>query len=225
VLTNAIGELLPAAMAVALSPFPIIAIVLLLATPRARANGAAFTLGWVVGLAALTTIALLVSEGSDAADGTSATWIDWLRVVGGALMLVLAGKKWRTRPRAGEQVPMPGWMKSFETASPRRSLVLGLGLAGVNFKNIALAGSAASSITDLVADGHDVVVSAAVFVVLGSLSVLGALVYFLVGGSRAAAPLERVKEFMLANNSVIMMVILLLLGANILGNGIAAVGS
>lgn len=224
-LTSAIGELLPAAMAVALSPFPIIAIVLLLATPTARANGAAFTLGWLVGLSALTTVALVVSESSDAADGTSAAWIDWLRVVGGALMIVLAFKKWRNRPRAGDVVPMPGWMKSFESATPRRALVLGLGLSAANVKNVALASSAAASITDLVADGHDVVVGGIVFVVLGSLSVLAALAFFLVGGARAAAPLDRVKEFMLANNSVIMMVILLLLGANILGNGLAAVGS
>lgn len=224
-LTNAIGELLPAAMAVTLSPFPIIAIVLLLATPRGRANGLAFTLGWVGGLAALTTAALLVSEGTEASDGTSAAWLDWLRVVGGALMIVLALRKWVNRPRPGDEVPMPGWMKSFETSTPRRSLLLGLGLSGANVKNVALAGSAAASITDMVADGHDAVLGAVVFVLLGSASVITAVVFHLVGGDRAKAPLERVKEFMLANNSVIMMVILLLLGANILGNGLSAVGS
>jgi len=35
---------------VALSPVPIIAVVLMLGTPRARVNGPAFVLGWVLGL-------------------------------------------------------------------------------------------------------------------------------------------------------------------------------
>jgi len=38
---QAIGDILPLAIGVALSPVPIIAIVLMLGTPRARANGTA----------------------------------------------------------------------------------------------------------------------------------------------------------------------------------------
>ena len=47
---QAIGEILPLAVGVALSPIPIIAIILMLGTPRARSNGPAFALGWLVGL-------------------------------------------------------------------------------------------------------------------------------------------------------------------------------
>jgi hypothetical protein len=45
VLSQAIGDLLPAAAAVALSPIPIVAIVLVLHSPDARVNGPAFALG------------------------------------------------------------------------------------------------------------------------------------------------------------------------------------
>jgi Sap, sulfolipid-1-addressing protein len=41
----AIGQSLPLAIGVALSPISIVAVVLLLTTPRARANGPAFLLG------------------------------------------------------------------------------------------------------------------------------------------------------------------------------------
>jgi hypothetical protein len=47
---EAIGQSLPLAIGVALSPIPIIAVVLMLTTPRARADGPAFVLGWLVGL-------------------------------------------------------------------------------------------------------------------------------------------------------------------------------
>ena len=43
----ALGSLLPSAVAIALSPIPIVAIVLVLGSPRARTSGPAFVLGWV----------------------------------------------------------------------------------------------------------------------------------------------------------------------------------
>jgi hypothetical protein len=45
---EAIGQSLPFAVGVGLSPIPIIAVVLMLATPRARVNGPAFLAGWVL---------------------------------------------------------------------------------------------------------------------------------------------------------------------------------
>jgi hypothetical protein len=53
---EAMGQVLSFGVGVALSPVPIIAVVLMLGTPRARVNGPAFVVGWVVGLAAVGTI-------------------------------------------------------------------------------------------------------------------------------------------------------------------------
>jgi hypothetical protein len=50
---QAIGQALPYAVGVALSPVPIIAVVLMLATPQGRINGPAFLAGWIVGIAPL----------------------------------------------------------------------------------------------------------------------------------------------------------------------------
>jgi hypothetical protein len=44
-MADAIGQVLSLGVGVALSPVPIIAVVLMLGTPRARANGPAFVLG------------------------------------------------------------------------------------------------------------------------------------------------------------------------------------
>jgi Sap-like sulfolipid-1-addressing protein len=46
---EAIGQVLSLGLGVALSPAPIIAVVLMLATPRGRVNGPAFVGGWIVG--------------------------------------------------------------------------------------------------------------------------------------------------------------------------------
>ena len=48
---------------------------------------------------------------------------------------------------------------------------------------------------------------------------------FLLGGDRATAPLASVKEFMTDNNAVIMMVILVVLGAKLIGSGITGLSA
>ena len=68
---EAIGDTLPLAIGVALSPVPIIAIVLMLGTPRARSNGPAFALGWIAGLTVVGGVVLaLASDNAQADDGS-----------------------------------------------------------------------------------------------------------------------------------------------------------
>ena len=105
--------------------------------------------------------------------------------------------------------------------TPSKSLVVGAALSGANPKNLALTVAAAASIAQAGLDGGETVVAVAVFVVIGSLTVVGPVVWYLVGGDRAARPLASIKQFMSDHNAVIMMVVLLVLGAKLIGNGIA----
>ena len=50
------------------------------------------------------------------------------------------------------------------------------------------------------------------FVALGSVTVAGAVLFYLLDAKRAAGPLDAIKRFMSDNNAVIMMVVLLLSG-------------
>ena len=57
----AIGQVLPFAVGVALSPVPIIAVALMLMSQRARLNGPLFVIGWLVGLAVIGVVVLAVA--------------------------------------------------------------------------------------------------------------------------------------------------------------------
>ena len=71
----AIGEVLPIAVGVALSPVPIIAVILILVTPQARSNGPAFVPGWIGGLAILGAVVMAVAGPADTAEaGAQAGW-------------------------------------------------------------------------------------------------------------------------------------------------------
>jgi threonine/homoserine/homoserine lactone efflux protein len=224
-MSAAIGDFLPAALAVALSPIPIIAVVLILGTAKASSTGPAFAVGWVGGLAAVSALVLLLTAGASGTESTASEAVEWGKVAIGALFLYMAVKQWGKRPRRGEEVTLPKWMATLDDITPGRAAILGVTLSGANPKNLALTLSATATIAMAGLDGAEEVIAVAVFVLIGSLSVLGAVLFHAMAGDRATAPLASIKDFMTANNAVIMMVILLLLGAKLIGDGLGGLGS
>ena len=219
-LADVIGDLLPSAAAVAISPIPIIAVVLVLGTPRARTVGPAFALDWVAGLLAVSiVVVLVVAPGSDA--DSNDPGVSWFKVALGALFLVLAGIQWRKRPREGQEAKSPTWLATIDTVSPSRALLLGAGLAAANPKNLALTLAAAASIAEAGLDQADEVIAIVVFVALGSATVAGAVLFYLIDARRATRPLEALRRFMTDHSAAIMIVVLVLVGAKLLGDGLA----
>jgi len=215
---------LPTALAVALSPIPIIGVVLVLAGPRARSAGPAFALGWVVGLTAVSVVVLVVAGGASDPDSASATGVNWLLVGLGVVFLVLAGREWRTRPRLGEPAELPAWMATVDHVTPVKAAALGAALSAANPKNLALTLAASASIAEAGISTGDEAIAVAVFVAIGSVTVAGAVLFALVAPRRSAAPLAAVKQFMSDHNAVIMMVVLLILGAKLIGDGLGGFG-
>jgi hypothetical protein len=64
---QAIGGSLPLAVGIALSPIPIIAVVLMLTSQRAKVNGPPFVLGWLSGLGIIGALVLAVAVAGAAA--------------------------------------------------------------------------------------------------------------------------------------------------------------
>lgn len=221
-LNDVIGDLLPFALGVALSPVPIIAIVLVLATPRARVQGSVFAAGWIVGLTAMSVVIVLLAGAIEPSDEPSSL-LGWVKLAIGALFLVLAAGQWRSRPAPGEEAATPAWMAALDTMSTGRTAVMGAALSGLNPKNLALILAAAATIGQGGLSDTSTAAAVAVFVVIGSLTVVGPVVFSLVAPSRAAGPLAGIKTFMSQHNAAIMMVILLLLGAKLVGNGLASI--
>jgi hypothetical protein len=219
---QAIGDILPMAIGVAISPIPIIAIVLMLGTPRARTNGPAFAIGWLAGLAIVGTIVLVLASGSATDDtGTPATWASVLKLTFGVLFLLMAARIWRTRPKQGHEATMPKWMQAIDTFTTGKSLGAGALLSGLNPKNLALTAAAATAIAQAGLSGGQEAVALIVFVILGSLTILAPLVIYFAMGVKAKVILDGLKGFMAAHNAAIMTVLLLVLGAKVIGDAIA----
>ncbi len=219
---QAIGNTLPMAIGVAISPVPIIAIVLMLGTPRARANGPAFTVGWLVGLAIIGAVTLVAASGNATSDtGEPATWANVLKLVFGVLFVLIAARTWHGRPKPGEEAAMPRWMQAIDTFTAPKSLGMGALLSGLNPKNLALTVAAATAIAQTGISGGQEAVALAVFVILGSLTILAPVAVYFLMGAKAKEILDGLKGFMGAHNAAIMSVLLLVLGAKLIGDAIA----
>ena len=156
---NAIGSILPQVIGVAMSPIPIMAVILMLFSKRARTNGPAFLTGWVLDLTIVGSVVLVL------AGGTPSTLSYAIHL----LLLFLAVRNWQQRPKEGETPEMPQWMATVDSFTAGRAFGLSALLAGANPKNLALA--AALSIAQAGLSGAQPWIALAVFVLLASISV------------------------------------------------------
>ena len=218
----AIGDVLGLAAGVAVSPLPIVAMILVLATPRGRVNGSLFGIGWLAGLSILGTVVLLLAGPADPSDdGTPAAWIGWLKLLLGVLALLLAARQWRGRPAEGAAPELPKWMAGLDKLKPGGALGLGALLSGINPKNAGLTIAAAATIAGAGLAGGEQAVTLAVFVAIGSAGVLAPLIVYLMAGERAARTLDAWKTWSGDHNAAIMAVLFLVFGFKLVGDGIA----
>lgn len=223
---QAIGQVLSFGIGVALSPVPIIAVVLMLAGPKGRANGPAFLAGWVVGISVLGTIVLLVASSAGASKhGAPATWVSIVKIILGLLLVLLAVRQWRGRPHGDASPELPKWMKTVDTFTPGRSVAMGVTLSSVNPKNLLLVVGAATAIAQTGASTGDQTVALIVFIVIATLGVGAPVAIYYLMGDRATKILADLHDWMARENATIMAVICLIIGAKLIGDAISALAS
>ncbi len=219
---EAIGQVLPLGVVVGLSPIPIIAVILMLVTPRAEVNGPAFLVGWLAGLTTVGVVVFLIASRAGASGGDEpALWVDVLLLMLGLLMLLIALKQWRGRPRASEEPKTPTWMESVDDFTSAKSAGAGVVLSAANPKNLAMAVAAAAEIAQLGVSAGDEAVAYAVFVLVGTIGVAVPVAMYFVLGERARPILDGTKGWMERNNAVVMSVLLLVIGAKLVGDAIS----
>jgi threonine/homoserine/homoserine lactone efflux protein len=219
---QAVGNVLPLAVAVAIFPVPIIAVVLILATERGVVKGTVFVLAWCLGLAGVGAIALLLGGAVDASDGGEpATWVRLLLFCLGLVLLALALKQWQGRSSAGREEPMPGWMRAMDSFTTARAAAAGFALTAVNPKNVLLTVAAAAEIAEVGLPAGRQIVVLAVFVLIASAGVLTPVVISLALGDRSRELLDSLRSALARHNAVIMAVLFALIGAKLVGDAVA----
>lgn len=224
-MNDVIGQLLPLAVGIAVSPIPVIASILMLMSPRARTTSLGFLLGWILGIAVVTAVftvasSMLPEEQNDGA----APILGTIQLALGLVLLLLAVRQWKGRPRDATAAALPKWMQSIDQMKFLPALGLGLLLAAVNPKNLLLGASAGVSLGSSAASVEQTIVLVALFTIVAGSTVLIPVLAYLMAADALRVPLNRLREWLEAENAVIMTVLLLILGTVVLAKGIAAFG-
>jgi threonine/homoserine/homoserine lactone efflux protein len=186
-----VGDLLPLAVAVAISPVPIIAVILMLLAPKAGGTSAGFLVGWVLGIAGTTTLFVVLAGTLDSGSNSQpSAAVSWVKLGLGMVLLLLAGMQWRGRPEQGVEPALPKWMAAIDQFTAGKAVGLGLALAAVNPKNLLMCVAAGTTIAAGDLSGGQDVWSVLVFTLIAASTIAVPVAGYAVGRKRMAGPLE-----------------------------------
>jgi threonine/homoserine/homoserine lactone efflux protein len=176
----------------------------------------------MAGLAGAGAIVLLVSGGASASsNGQPAEWVNVAKLVLGVLLLGVAVKQWRERPRGEDDPALPGWMQAVDRFSGWKAAGFGVVLSAVNPKNLLLVVGAGAAIAQTGISAGEQAVALAVFVLVGTIGTGAPVVLYFALGERSKGALEDLKGWMASNNNAILAVICVVIAAKLIGDGIS----
>jgi Sap, sulfolipid-1-addressing protein len=216
-----LGQLIPLALVVAMSPLTIVpAIVLVLQSDRARSTGLAFMFGWLVGLAATTAVFVQLPRLLDGLNRPAPTWAAWVRVGVGIALIAFGGWRWLTRHQVTKQ---PAWLNRLSRLTPVGAGAAAVGLILVNPK-VLLMNAAAGLVVGTASLGMPGVwVAVVYYTVIAGSSVLLPILAYAIAGERVDHQLERLKQWMERQHAVLTAGFLVVVGLLLVYTGIRAV--
>jgi cytochrome c biogenesis protein CcdA len=216
-------HMLPFAVGIAISPVPIITVILMLFTPRPKSNGAGFLLGWFlgIGIPALVVFMLdrMINQGNDASPPSRIA--STLRIAFGFLLILVATWNWVKRNKPDDENKKPLLMKVVDSITPWKAILLGFLFADVtNPKNLALtvAGCLAIAGGHLTALGN--IVSLTLFTGMASLGVAIPVLLFMSGGEKAKQTVEQWRQWLMKHKKGVMAVLFFVFGVALLVRGV-----
>lgn len=221
---QALGQILSQAVGIAISPAPIILVIVVLFSRRSMTNAAAFLAGWAVGVLGVFLIASAVVDSASDDSGPSDTQ-GVIQVVLGLLFLGLAVRQWRSRPAPGTTPEPPAFLAKVETMGPAVAAGLGLLFTVANPKNLPLLISAGADAGQLGLDASELAVVAVVFLLITMIGVAAPVVLTLALGDRAQGILHGWEDWLSHNNNTVMLVLFAVLAFKMLGSGIATLSA
>ena len=211
-----LGQTLPYALGILLSPLPVIPALFMLLGPRPRQSSIGYAVGWCCGVAFFTEIFVLISVFITNIESTP-RWLSWALIPLGIALLLLAIKRWSERHKPQ---PLPGWMSALETAPPAKAFGLGFLLTIVS-SPVFLIGAGLTIGTASQAAAKDAL-DVLTFTAIASGLVILPVVLYLIAGKSVTSALLASKQWLERNYATVSTIILFVFGVLILMKGIGS---
>jgi hypothetical protein len=216
---QALGALLPIAVAVAFSSVPLTVTILILLSPNRGRAALPFLIGWVIGVAAVISLSAAgaaalskpLRRGPDMA-------VVVLEILIGAALMVLAAIYLRRRsPASG--TGLPRWLAAVDSFGPvvcfAIAVVLSLRPKGLL---LGIAGGLALSAASLNAD--DAALLIIIYTAIASSTVVVPIIASLIAPQRMEPKLISARDWLIVNGRIVTSVMMFMIGVVILGYGL-----
>jgi len=189
--TLSLVEIAAPALVVAVSPIPVvIVLVLLVHNDRPRVSSIAYLLGRSSALAILVAAFVAIPWLGEYLYRPLPGWTDWIALGVGAALVALGIRAWRRRAATST----PKWSTQIGGIPPMASVALGL-IPPLVAPRIIAASMAAGGQMRALSTTLDTVVAVGWFVVLATLTVTAPIVVYLALGRRIDARLDRLRHW------------------------------
>jgi len=218
---HALVQLLPIAIAIALSTVPIMATVLILLSPNRNRSSVPFLIGWVLGIAVMAgvfTIGAQIFPTPNPREPNNAVLLGGVQIVIGLALAILAVMSW-LRSRAHPTGGLPTWLRRVGSFGPWPSFGLALGL-NIRPKALLLSAAAGLSLRLGSLSPESTLIVLGVFAILASVTVTAPIALTLASPQRAEKWLLASEGWFTRNSHAVTNVIVALVGVVIFFNGI-----
>ncbi len=220
------------AAGIAISPTPIVVVLLMLFAPHGRKNARGFLVGWVVGLALLALVVFMLFDTSkQILESSSPLSRPLIQCALGVGVIWLGKRRWNAPPKETPEQATPKWMasaeqlltKSSDKFTPRRALFLALFMSALSPKNIALMFAFALTLMQGNLTRQEIAALLFLFVVLSSLTIGLPVLYAMVKGDDAQESLNEMKSWVMLNRGRALALLLFVLGGVMIMNALVEV--
>jgi hypothetical protein len=215
-------QLLPLAIALAVSTAPILAALILLLSPNRARSAMPFLVGFVVGMFLVALAATLAAQFVPASrlPRRSDETIGALEiVVGTGLVVVGIVSIVRARRRTEPVRKVPGWLRRVETIGPLASFGLAFVL-NLRPKSVLLAAAAGLALRADVESTTEALIALALYTVIGASTVAVPIIASAVAPERMEPRLAGAREWLLRHGEVLTGGIVLVVGVLVIGIGV-----
>lgn len=212
-----IKQLFTPAIGIAISPLPVVGLILILLGKGAKKNSFAYSVGWVVGNLIAFIIGLLFMGTVAGTDGEISVFSRIIYGVLGALLLYISFRTFSKSLKNKGENSTPKWFDKMTSLNPKGALGLGMTLSGVNPKNFLLSLSAGATAGGVTQGTVDDVFATIIFAVIATSTIIIPTILYNTLGEKIKPFLEKLKIWLIANNDSIMAVMFLFIGLKMIG--------
>jgi Sap, sulfolipid-1-addressing protein len=214
-----LAQLIPVAVAAALSTVPITATIFILLSERRTTTALPFLSGWVIGTAAGLTLATLAAHALPGRPRKLDSLIGTLEILTGSV-LVVAGLVTLIRQRQASASQRPGWIESIGSFGPLPALGIGLAL-NVRPKALLLFTAAGLAITGAHLGAEDNLILIAVYTAIATSTVVAPTLATVFLPERMEPHLIAARDWISVHGSTVTGVIMVLIGIVVVVAGVS----